>query len=417
MKEWYKKSFDNLSGNPPDNMWEGISSKLDDADQGKMAFGWAKYAGLGVVALIGVVGTLVLTNIASETDEITSNISDSKQLITSTNIIESSINAPLHVPSQKKEIKNNTSIKVSSPPSSPTYSKNETNKTSQYGVGTSHLIKSTDHQQIATTLGWDSKIKEPEILADVVEARSMIAMLPVLNGEITYSEMGSVIPRELTGKSGVIPEYYSTEKEYLPKGFYAGITYFYNNLWSLNGDTYDGFKSSSQTKNVALFKSSYGFVAGYNISDQSGVQAELIMNSQQGQKHELYDDEKRITNKVILNYSRITILYKRKLYRLCFNGLVPSSFNFVAGPYYASLELIDREENDEILIIENEYLDYDFGINLGLEYDAYLCNKLAISAGLNASAGLINIYKGVDGNKTNNLSFGASIGIKYIISD
>jgi len=96
---------------------------------------------------------------------------------------------------------------------------------------------------------------------------------------------------------------------------------------------------------------------------------------------------------------------------------MPVSLNLIAGPYYSTLELVQRTEDRVVLTHKNEYLDYDFGLNVGLEYDVYFSPNLAASGGLNTSVGLANIYQGARADKTNNLSFGASLSIKYIISD
>jgi len=421
LKKWYKKSFDSLSGSPSADVWKGIASSLDEIDKNRTALRLSRYYGLSAIVLVGIIGISVFVNQSIDNDTQISNISEAGFVNDHQKLFAYNGNSQTSFMFDpqlfgKQVLTGKRPAKDTSPPS---------HAASDLQTKINPLVTGDEEFSVHTTgvqhLGAAPLINtdgnDLGIAGDEEQTAKIISMPLRVVGAIPGLSGSPSLPDNLLVQQEIASEYSVVKKNFLPRGFYVGFTYSYNNLWSLNRDTYDGFKSSQTTKNVALFKSSHGIVAGYNISDQSGVQAEIISNSSQGQNHKIYDEDKYIQREIILNYSRINLLYKRKCAKLGIGGLFPVSLNLVAGPYYANLEVVQRTEGDEILTETNEFLDYDLGINLGLEYDVYFSRNLAVSGGLNTSIGLVNIYQGTGNNKTNNLSFGASIGVKYIISD
>ena len=405
LKQWYKKSFNDLSGSPSSDVWKNVVSSLGEKDKKRITAMLSRYIGVAsVVLLLGTVGFFVFNSqttsvsLPKVTEEHILSANNPVQAILAGNILESAFRdrTEHYLPSDAGHLPGEV-------------------------IGGEPSVNSVRDQQFIEHPWKNTGINSYHIKDEDKHLVQLTIMSLKTIDEIPGREPSHFLSANLLVQKKSSSEYQAMHKDILPRGFYAGFTYSYNSLLALNQDTYDGYRSSSPTKNIALFRSSYGLIVGQNISDHSGFQAEMILNSRQGQKHKLHDGNSFIQREIILNYSRVNLLYKRKYSRLGVAGLFPISFNLIAGFYYANLEVLQRTENNELLTHKSEFLDYDFGINLGLEYDVYFLGNLAVSGGVSTSVGLVNIYKDnkiPNGyNPTHNLSFGANIGFKYIISD
>ena len=116
-----------------------------------------------------------------------------------------------------------------------------------------------------------------------------------------------------------------------------------------------------------------------------------------------------------MNYSKITLLYQRNIQQHM--RIIPSKYTIKAGWYFAYLKNKFRYHNDDIVSINDDYADLDFGIKLAIGQEKDI-RKFILGYGINSEYGLKNIFRGnermdADFDNTKIARIGAYLIVKY----
>ena len=219
---------------------------------------------------------------------------------------------------------------------------------------------------------------------------------------------------KLDREKAEIPQSY-----YNLKGFHIGVIGAINTVWILNQNTYGQFGKYEMAYKIKLGYH-FGGEIGYDITNHFGLQAEYHYRSAQGQDYADRIKRVKYNRSVDLEYQNIPLLFKIKTPSISGEFDRPSSINFLVGFQYSSLKMAKQKLNTQESYITERFRKHDFGAILGVEYNAYLGNRLFFSAGIRGTFGLIDMNskewendseKGL--NSSHNAIIGLNLGLHY----
>lgn len=216
-----------------------------------------------------------------------------------------------------------------------------------------------------------------------------------------------------------------TEKKEIPqnyyklKGLHFGIIGAINTVWILNQNTYGQFGKYEMAYKVKLGYY-YGAELGYDLTNHFGIQAEYHYRSAQGQDYADKIKRKNISRSVDLVYQNIPLIFKFKSPRISGEFDRPSSVNLLLGVQYSMLYYAKQKLNNQELVISERFRKNDIGVLFGLEYNAFLSNRIFVSTGIRATFGLLDMNSkewentGTNGSKSShNATVGFNLGLHY----
>ncbi|MCH8317913.1 MAG: PorT family protein [Bacteroidetes bacterium] len=376
---WYKGKFNDLSNNPPGEVWNTIANTLDKGQKPLTAkfLNWRMAAILLLLITIG--SAALLFNIQSEQGFLADSTNNKE--------IDELISQKKNKINQKEVTNSSTQFPVNN--LQPTISN------IQYPTpNIQHPTSNTQYQVSGIT---------PILVKGLVPTANMNKAILNHNNE---NSLDSVYHSELLRNNASIQ-----------RGIYFGTFFTFNNTWLLNHDTYNGLKSSELDETNIDFGNAYGLTVGYQFKEKLAIQGEWLIHTSHGQKYKYYDQGKRNNKEIILKYTQFNLLVKYK--RMSFNRRHPISANFVAGPYISILNSAEKSING-VSSSKTDISKYDHGMVLGIEYETQVIKRLNLFAGIRLNLGVKNIYTG-DGNipasfnKTTNSALGITAGINYRI--
>ncbi|MGZ3866466.1 MAG: hypothetical protein ACXVC6_07265 [Bacteroidia bacterium] len=204
------------------------------------------------------------------------------------------------------------------------------------------------------------------------------------------------------------------------RGFYAGVVYSANNIWLLNNQTFNGFKSTSFDQTNINSGSAYGIAAGQSINHNWLAELNVYFNSHQGQTYHVYEEGRYLSKNVSLNYTVFNLSFKQRKAGFTKFKKLARSHGIIAGINYGYLKSASNIYNERTEITINNYNLTDLGLRLGYGYELLVCRKLLLSGCLQTNIGLNNIYSGTElipgsFNRTHNAGIGLELGIKYLL--
>jgi hypothetical protein len=236
----------------------------------------------------------------------------------------------------------------------------------------------------------------------------------------TLTEMSGLICMYVTAGMGISNEK-STAGEDDPAGrnssgltgFYAGLSGHVGNTWLLNNKTIEGLRSDALTAAMPSFGYSFGILAGKKINDSFDIQAEAFFISRSSQNYNEYLHGKYIYNNYQFNYSSLTLSG-----RWYINWKTRRKHAITLGAYAGLLRNAIQDLNGESLSLKQDYNRADYGILTGYEFIQQIDNRISLGTGIQARAGLNNIFAGNDLipdylNTTHNFSINLVVSLKY----
>jgi hypothetical protein len=229
-------------------------------------------------------------------------------------------------------------------------------------------------------------------------------------GELQRGYIHHKLERE---KSEIPQNYYNL------KGLHVGVIGAINTVWILNQNTYGQFGKYELAYKVKLGYY-FGGEIGYDISNHFGIQAEYHYRSVQGQDYADRIKRVKYSRSVDLEYQNFPLLFKIKTPSISNEFDRPSSINFLVGIQYSMLKMAKQKLNSQESYITERFRKQDIGAILGLEYNAYLGNRLFFSAGIRGTFGLIDMnskeWKNASDrglNSSHNAIIGLNVGLHY----
>jgi len=208
------------------------------------------------------------------------------------------------------------------------------------------------------------------------------------------------------------------------RGFHFGPIFDFNSTYILKENTYGEFGVKKLAYQLT-FGDSYGLNAGYDFNSRYGVQAELLLNSSQGQKYaDIFSNrygETPATRAVYLEYDHLPIFFKYKISTMSNLTNHPVAFNFIGGIMLSKLLSASETVNGQpFLDITNRFNRYDYSALFGLEYDMYLGKRFFFDLGLRGTVSIRDINSGkykLDPalGISQNMLLGANVGLNYLI--
>jgi hypothetical protein len=217
------------------------------------------------------------------------------------------------------------------------------------------------------------------------------------------------------------------------KGFYAGVNGSVNSVWildhvALHDNNFDYQLTPGFT---------YGIQAGYNFSDNFGLETGVTINARDGQNYITYINSVIPVNKsVILNYTEIPVVAKFKIPQIsAFTGM-PVVLNLNIGASYGYLRHAYTIAGGDITHSRNQYPTNQVNALAGFSYDIYTNHPYSFSFGLMGGYGInttdndnqggapitstpitVSRYaNGSDFSSPHNLSIGINIAMNYNFS-
>jgi hypothetical protein len=426
LDNWYRGSFEQTPGDPPDFVWDSIAGELDAA--ASLPFAWRRVAISALLLLFTGAGIASYFIFAEDAKAVLPQVAhadpnhefimydDAGSRVDIDQLTLSPISevAELLMSAQEK-LALSGGADVFSPavlvpqPAHPTFSE----PIIEDPNGEILIAEVAAQIEQAEQLRLEQQALRAELIFTPLPPSNKMNSLSASNYRFT-GQYGSKVPASL-GVSHIL-----VDDETVPQGFFVGAAITVSEVWALNYETYDGWDKESLSVNNTKVGSDLSILAGLNISDTRGVQAELSLFKSRGQSNSTYVDGEYVTTDLHLLYSQINFLFKRRHSRYLFRDKVPTSISVLAGPYLAHLRGASATLNGQGSDVQNQYMNYDFGVDFGLEYDLHVLDKWAVSASVRGSAGLVNVFAGNskiprDFDRTRNLSLGAQIGVKYML--
>lgn len=206
---------------------------------------------------------------------------------------------------------------------------------------------------------------------------------------------------------------------YRLNGLHIGAVAALNNVWILNQNTY-GYFGKARLAYRLKTGFYYGIVAGYDIGNRLGVQAEYHFQNTMGQDYSDVWRKQRINREVNLSYSSIPVFIKFRIPMISNEFNRPASINVMAGAQYSRLHTAVQKINNTEYEITERFKQEDVAVVVGLEYNGYISDRFFFSAGVRTGVGLKDIndenWTKLPNQKSSRNSFvGANFGVHYKI--
>jgi len=197
--------------------------------------------------------------------------------------------------------------------------------------------------------------------------------------------------------------------------FSIGLLGQFANTWLLNPKTFTGLQSQELTATNATFGKNFGMTASANLSEKTGVRADICLISQNRQNYFEYINGQYLSTGLELDYSSISIMVSRRL------GISKRQHAINIGAYAGFLQQAKQVIGSTAEIITKEYSNTDLGLIAGYEYHWPITPHLFFGTGLFAKIGLTNSFSGTQEipdflNRTRNAAFILSFSFNYSIN-
>jgi len=195
-------------------------------------------------------------------------------------------------------------------------------------------------------------------------------------------------------------------------GFSLGAFGGFSNTWIVDNETRSGFKSFSLVENQLSFGNAYGIVGAYKWKTGFNVNVELFVNQSSNQDKLTYVDGNYIEKRTQLNYHKVAVT-------MGMAGNKPRKLqnNIQLGLYASKLKNSAILNDGAMISFNNDFSQIDFGLRLFVLKE-YRVSQFTISAGLSSQFGLLNITsKNANTprslNATRNIEVGVVAALKY----
>ena len=167
------------------------------------------------------------------------------------------------------------------------------------------------------------------------------------------------------------------------------------------------------------FGKEIGILAGYYFPNGLGVQMEILLFSDVGQKYNELINGKFTPTDISLTYNEINLTAKLRRKQIFMYPLQATHILY-AGPFIAKL----NEANERSLFNNSsstKYKSTNMGAILGYDFELNFGKRFAISSGIRIKYGFTNIFKGdlqtpAFINRTRTASGGVNFSVKYFFS-
>jgi len=386
--KWYKSIVESNTEAPPEAVWEGIQDALDvdlvwgkietDLNVRKKKPNYARLAVAASIVLAIAFGGVLLYQ--------PWNISSQSQLVESSGHFDAPSSTGLIYPSDDgAEISPQTQ-----------------------GATTSQLAKVSQSTQLDAE-AVDVYLQSPSSSVDE-QAENVLERIKMHTaGEMPVSAPGKVstiaiaqLPAEQGG---------DYDNNTSIRTVYVGLTGHLANTWLLSSKTFAGLQPDDLTNTNITFGSNFGMQLGTAITPVFKIQSDFLWISQNKQQYNEYINGKYVTSALELDYYTLALQGKYSF---------PTNHTVIFGGYFGLMKTAKQSVEEEIILLDDDYSSYDYGLIVGYEYPIPLGHRLTLTPGLFAKVGLNNVFAGNDYipfylNKTQNASINLSLSIAYNI--
>lgn len=240
-----------------------------------------------------------------------------------------------------------------------------------------------------------SDLKLPHLDDRILSEKSEIipVILPVEStSELKIFSGNDTIKRKLVKKSSETWNSFTLTGD---RRISAGLTTIFKSTSLINQKTLDGLKPESLNSSEFVFFPEAGISLNYSLNRRWMIQADGFFTSNTGQRYKEYLYGHYSSEKITLKYSTIALSFKHRF--LLNNRPAPgSSINISAGSYFSVLRKASQKINSDLENIKSQYEPFDFGVQMGSEFEVQISDQLSFAPGLFLSFGFPNIYKGTD---------------------
>ncbi len=273
-------------------------------------------------------------------------------------------------------------------------------------------------------------VDEPIVSATIINAtskdqpikRTVTAVTPLSPIADPINNTQTILATNTTEET--LTERPISKEDKLPRMANANKLYFgtfgsVNNTWLLANKGLSAAVNNKGLDQMLDFGHSYGFVVGYDITKNFGLQAEWVLKSHQGQKFTTYNPQKgarQYETDINLIYTQFPVLLKYRRSR--YSGLTnqPVVVNWTAGVQYGVLRSAGINADNPIFQ-EDLLKQSSWGWVLGVDYDIYFNKNYFLSLGARSSLSTTSDsfaqMRFPGANRTNNLLIGLRAGLNY----
>lgn len=191
-----------------------------------------------------------------------------------------------------------------------------------------------------------------------------------------------------------------------------GINGAIKNSRLMNNDTRVANSGNSLSSTSLTFAKDIGVSVQWQNRKNQILQASYLFISESAQTYNQYNEARYGQRRLKVNYQTLSVEF-----------IQPIRFTdayLVAGPYLSKIQSVEESFNDNLRDFTSDYQDWEYGINLGIQYKILIFNKISVQPSVKFQYGLNNIFRGnnlvpANFNNTNPMNISFGIGIYYQI--
>ena len=162
-----------------------------------------------------------------------------------------------------------------------------------------------------------------------------------------------------------------------------------------------------------------GVAFGYDFSTRFGVEADFIINSNQGQTFSARQEDGRVNGEIDLKYVQVPVLLKYKWAKLSSRTQKPVALNYIFGLQYSRLKTASITVPGKKYETQNTFSQNEMGITFGFDYDVFMTKNLFLSLGTRGTLSSdINSFPLLINNETQKpytFLLGINASLKYLL--
>ncbi|MBI4945501.1 MAG: hypothetical protein HY840_03765 [Bacteroidetes bacterium] len=441
--EWYLRQFNQITEEPPKEVWDNVSNELDvndvwtkidlklnSIDRRRLFIRRTAYAATALLLLF-IFGTTVFKTYTNpenriilsdkETNRVAKDIT--LPLDNKTNAVEKELAKSLDV---APNIKNSVSVSEKySPVSSAESNPHAIVMQTSSAISENHSIsKEGDKERVSAANVIQTNVDTTSISSegDKKSNAGELFIVPIKTLFIAANAVDSFVPRftlhSIVNADSNKHTQQSAKNEFY--GFYLGGVFSSHNMWLLNQLTFDGLKANSLNETKISFGYSFGISTGYNFSDHWGGELNWYINSRQGQTYNVYNEGQYVARKIKMDFSILNPMLKYRNQGYSNLMKTADSKNILMGITIGMLKRGEDNFNLKSEDITTRFHKANYSLQIGYEYEVIAFRKILLSSAIVANLGVKNIYKGdayipASFNRTHIASIELNIGLKYLL--
>lgn len=406
---WYKNKYEDMAQEPPEELWRNIANKLNQSQVQKRKRNNIIYSSL-LVLFLSFTGLFYFFS-PNKTTEIVHQATATQPFIIAKNNYASDLKKA-EIQAKSTTLSTEHKMIIAENPNAKSEKlrfNNTKNQERNNNIIIDEKVEITAQEEVISNIVENTDQFQNTIEAEGFYFMDVLKYTNYLNDNFNIAEAEMKIAEP---PINAIPDKIKQNK------FIIGASIFYNNVWIVNSNFYDGIDKNSYSYLKPVYNSGYAVFAGYQFNERKILLTEFSPKNTSSQNYYTYNEGHVSQTNLKLNYVQFNTMMSFNTTTKNRGSVIRSNFNLLTGINFAYLTSAEQTNSKKTTNVYNDYKKNNLGLILGIGHTMNLKEHLSLMLSARGNFGVSNIYSGNDHlpsklNQTYNQVFSANASLYY----